>query len=81
MTKFWTTSLLCTSMVMMLMIFIRSKTSKGLVTFTMSLVILLLIMDSHYFIAPYIPEDNSSKALLTSSVQIICVVKRAICDG
>ena len=63
---------------MILIIFIRYNTSKGLVTLTINLWILVLINSLHYFIADSAPDDNYSKARLTSSVQTICVVSRAI---
>lgn len=74
-----TTSLECTSMVIMLITFIRSRMSRGLVTLLISLLIRVLMTSTHSFIAPSAPDESSSKALLTSSVQTIWVVKRAIC--
>jgi len=77
-TKFWTTSRECTSIVMILMTFIRSRMSKGLVTLLINLLILDLMSSLHSFIADSAPEDSYSKARLTSSVQTIWVVRRAI---
>lgn len=70
-TKFWTTSLLCTSMVMMLITFILYSTSNGLVTLLISFVILFLITSTHYFMALSAPDDSYSNALFTSSVHTI----------
>lgn len=61
----------------MLITFILSNTSSGLVTLVINLFILFLITYTHYFIALSAPEDNYSNALFTSSVQTIWVVKSA----
>lgn len=71
MLNFSTTSLECTSIVIILIIFIRSNISKLPLTFLIKLSIRYSIPFKQSFIAPSAPPARSSKALVTSSVQTI----------
>lgn len=66
-----TTSLPCTSMVMILIIFPLSKKVKSPLTLPIKSTNLYFNTPKQSFIAPSFPSDNSLKASPTSSVQTI----------